>query len=108
MTTAFIVLSVLAFLSFFLGRLFFYNHENRFIREKSITISVMIMSLYSVFSIVSMFFAAVPAKPILVFCGFSPFIIGHFATYKRLTYYSVIQLLVFAAGIIYAVSKGLT
>ena len=94
MTTAFIVLSVLAFLSFFLGRLFFYNHENRFIREK--------------FSIVSMFFAAVPAKPILVFCGFSPFIIGHFATYKRLTYYSVIQLLVFAAGIIYAVGKGLT
>lgn len=108
MTTAFIILSILAFLSFFLGRLCFYNHENRFIREKSITISVMILSLYSVASFIFMFFASIPAKPILVFCGFSPFIIGHFATYKRLTYYSVIQLLVFVAGIIYAIGNGLT
>lgn len=54
-----------------------------------------------------MFFASIPAKPILVFCGFSPFIIGHFATYKRLAYYTVIQLMVIAAGIIYALGNGL-
>lgn len=107
MTTIFVVLSILAFLSFFLGRLFFYNHENRFIREKSITITVIILSFYSVFSIVCMFFASIPAKPILVFCGFSPFIIGHFATYKKLTYYSVMQLLVFVAGIAFALGVGL-
>lgn len=107
MTLTFIVLSVLTALSFVLGKLFFYNHENKFIREKSITISVIIMSIYCVFSIVGMFFASIPAKPIMVFCGFSPFIIGHFATYKRLNYYSVMQLLIFIAGIIYAVGNGL-
>ncbi len=107
MTNTFIILSILAFISFLSGKLYFFNHENRFIRERMTTVGVIILSIYSVFAIVAMFFATIPAKPILVFCGFSPFIIGHFATYKRLTYYTIIQLMVIVAGIIYALGNGL-
>lgn len=72
------------------------------------TVGVIIISLYSAFSVISMFFAAVPAKPVLVFCGFSPFIIGHFATYKRLNFYTILQISVFVAGMVYAFENGLT
>lgn len=107
MTHIFVTLSVLAILSLVFGKLYFFNHENRFIREKMTTVGVIIFSLYSVFSVACMFFAVPPAKPILVFCGFSPFIIGHFATFKKLNYYTVIQLLVFLGGIVYALGNGL-
>lgn len=72
------------------------------------TLGVIIISLYSFFSIIIMFFAAIPAKPILVFCGLSPFIIGHFATYKRLNFYTMLQLFVFVSGLIYALRIGLS
>ncbi|MGN0004854.1 MAG: hypothetical protein ACI37Z_02590 [Candidatus Gastranaerophilaceae bacterium] len=107
MTTAFIILSSLLFLSLLTGNIYFYNHKNRFIREKSVAIGAVLMIAYSIFCITGMFFASIPAKPILVFCGFSPFIIGHYTTYKALLYYTILQLMVISAGIVFAFGNGL-
>ncbi len=102
MKLIFIVLSVLLFISLLTGNLYFYKHPNRFVRERSVTIGAFLMTFYSLFCIILMFFATVLAKPILVFCGFSPFIIGRYTTYKRLLFFTIMQLLVIVSGIIYA------
>lgn len=107
MTIVFIVLSTLLFISLLTGNIYFYKHKNRFIRERSVAIGTVLMAIYSAFCIIGMFFASIPAKPILVFCGFSPFIIGHYTTYKALLFYTILQLLVISAGIIFAVGNGL-
>jgi hypothetical protein len=108
MTMIFEILSILVFLSLSIGKMFFFNHENIFVKEKSLAITIMLFVLYTVFCIVSLFFVSIPAKIILVLCGISPFIIGHFATYKKLNYYTMLQLMVILAGFIYAYGKGLT
>lgn len=107
MTEIFIALSSLLFISLFTGTIYFYKHKNRFIRERSVAIGAIIMIIYSIFCIIGMFFASISAKPVLVFCGLSPFIIGHYTTYKALLYYTLLQLLVILGGIIFALGNGL-
>lgn len=101
MIKLFIILSILLFLSLLSGNIYFYNHKNRFIREKSVAIGAILMILYILFCMTEVFFAPFTAKPVLIFCGISPFIIGHYTTYKALLFFTILQLLVISAGVIF-------
>lgn len=72
MNTIFIIISILLFLSLLTGSLYFYKHENRFVRARSVTIGAILMTIYSIFSLWALLNSSIPAKPVLFICGISP------------------------------------
>ena len=97
----FIIISIILFVLLLTGKLYFYNHKNRFIKEKSVAISTIALVFYILSALINVFTADVFAKPIMFLCAVSPFIIGHFATYKKLTFYTVLQLIIILIGIFF-------
>ncbi len=49
MNIFFITLSTITFLFLLSGSLYYFKHNNRFIREKAVTISAVFMTIYSVY-----------------------------------------------------------
>lgn len=97
----FIISSIFFFLALLSGKLYFYNHKNRFIREKSVMISTCFLILYILSSIAASFYVQPIVKPIVLFCAISPFIIGHYATYNKLLFFTLIQLFIVICGVLF-------
>lgn len=105
MKLLFVAISIMLFCSLLSGTIYLYKHPNRFVREKSVTIGAILMTLYSIFCICIFCFTntEIHIKSILLACGISPFIIGYYTTYKRLNIFAVIQLLVISIGIYFSI-----
>ena len=96
----FVYTGIILFFLLLTGKLYFYNHKNRFIREKSVTADTIIMTIYVFLAVINVFTANISVKPIMLLCAVSPFLIGHFATYEKLTFYTILQLVVILMGIL--------
>ncbi|MBQ2644968.1 hypothetical protein IJG14_05285 [bacterium] len=97
---SFVLLSILLFISLLSGKLYFYNHKNRFIKERSVMIGAYLLFLYIVSAIISIFYVDEYEKMVMFICAIAPFIIGHYATYKRLYFYTILQLIFILFGLI--------
>ena len=97
----FLILSFLLFCFLLLGTFFLYRSKNLFIRDKSVAFSAIVMGLYVISCFVGIIFVNLPTKIILLLCGISPFVIGKFATYKKILFFTFVQLFVILGGIIY-------
>ena len=95
----FVYTGIILFFLLLSGKLYFYNHKNRFIKEKSVATGAIVMTIYVFLAIINIFTANISTKPIMLLCAVSPFVIGHFATYEKLTFYTILQLLVILMGI---------
>lgn len=100
MKLMFLIFSLLLIFSLFSGNLYFFKHPNRFVREKSVTISAIIMVLYILVCLISVVFVKGYHKVIPLLCAISPFIIGRFAKYKTLTVNTLVQILVLIVGVL--------
>lgn len=107
MKTAFLLISLLLFLSLATGTVKLYKLPNRFVRERFVAIGAILMSLYIIFCFGALFFAKQDAKLVLLFCAISPFLIGRCAVYKYLQVFTVLQLLVIAGGMVYVYVHGI-
>ena len=75
----FIIASIALFIALLSGKLFFYTHENRFVREKSVTISTFVLIFYILSALIAVFFVQ---------------------NYEKLSLYTLLQLAVIAIGIL--------
>lgn len=105
MKILFVAISIMLFCSLLSGITYFYKHSNRFVREKSVTIGAILMTLYSILCVFIFCFTniKIDIKTVLLACGISPFIIGYYTTYKRLNIFAAIQLLVIAIGTYFSI-----
>lgn len=95
----FVVISLLISASLLSGKFYFYKHENRFVRERSVAFGTILLTLYIFSALIMSFYVESFYKPIMLFCAFSPFVIGHFSTYKRLLFFTILQMLVILCSI---------
>lgn len=95
----FVVISILISASLLSGKIYFYRHENRFVRERSVALGAILLTLYILTALVMTFYVEGFYKLIMLFCAFSPFLIGHFAMYERLLFFTILQMLVILCSI---------
>lgn len=107
MKSAFLLISLLLFLSLSTGTMKLYKLQNRFIRERFVAIGAILMSVYIVYCIFALFFAKQDSRFVLLFCAISPFLIGRCAVYKYLQVFTALQLLVIAGGMAYIYLYGI-
>lgn len=96
----FLTSSILFFFTLLTGKLFFFNHKNRFIKEKSVMICAWTMILYIISALLAVFAGKFMVKPLMLFCAISPFLIGHYTTYRKLMFFTILQLIVVILGIV--------
>lgn len=103
MKMIFILTGILFFIFLLTGQMYFYKHKNRFIREKSVTITVFSMIIYCLLCLYFVFTASIYVKPVYLLCAFSPFLTGYYASYEKLKFYTFLQLMTVAFSVILTV-----
>lgn len=104
-----IVTNVLLIIGFVIGKLALYRFENavKFFAYYSVVISILFV-LYFIsiiwFSISNLFAGNAVYSAIFPIFLFLPFIIGHFATYEKVHFYTNIQILTLIISLLLALS----
>ncbi|MCR5260385.1 MAG: hypothetical protein K6C94_00940 [Candidatus Gastranaerophilales bacterium] len=96
----FMITSFLFFCELLTGVLYFYRHQNRFIKEKSVMLGAWALVFYIFSAFLTIFYVKYSLKPIIFLCSVSPFIIGYYSSYKKLMFFTVLQLLVIVIGVL--------
>ena len=104
-----IVFNILLILGFIIGKLVLYKNENavKFYAYFSVVICVL-FSLYFIsiiwFSTINLFAGNAIYSTIFPIFLFLPFIIGHFASYEKVHFYTNIQILTLIVSLLLALS----
>ena len=89
--TVFIALSFLTAFVTVVGQLYMFGHGSRFVREKFVTFCAVLTILFCLACLVQMFLSTPLFAIVCLICAFSPFIIGKFVTYEKLSFYTFLQ-----------------
>lgn len=92
--TVFIFLSFAAAFVTVIGQLYMFKHKSRFVREKFVTFCAVLTILFCLACLIQIFFTNPQFAVVYLICAFSPFIIGKFVTYEKLSFYTFLQAVV--------------